>query len=414
MRARGEGTIVDDPTTGRFVVKVPIDRYLNGRTRYKTRLATTKTEAEAIRRKLLADRESGRLLAGRPDTLRSYAEWYFANEAPTRCRPTTIYKAAKILDLHVLPALGHRHLVDLKSSEITELLTRLRTSYSAATVNNIRANLSGVLSSAVRNERLALNPVARTPKARREPYEPTQVRPAYSREEAACLIEAAKGSNLDAFIHLLVFTGMRRGEVLGLKWEDIDFTHGSLFISRTLVEGSRRSPHGGGLCEPRFNEPKTSSSRRLVQLVPSVLDSLTRHRTLQEVERAHRAADWHENGLVFTGPDGGAVWASNYWAKYRRFLTNHGLRYVRIHDLRHSFAEISLDNGVPLECITDTLGHSSIQVTKDIYGRSVPSLTVRATTAMSELLDPGRPVSSDVVATRWRAAPARHLEGQDV
>jgi integrase len=393
MRSKGEGTIVFDEATQRFLVKVPIGRYSNGLTQYKTKRAKTKREADRLRIQLLTERENGRLVAGPKETVKAYTDWFYRNEAGNRMRETTMSQQYNLFLNYIFPSLGHRPIVDVHPREITEWMHRLRQTYSVSTVNGARAALSVVFSSAVRNERVTFNPVSRTQKLRRGPFERSQVQPPYTHQEAAELLDAVKESPLDLFVHLALFTGMRRGEILGLWWDDIDVDNGTLFISRTLKEGSRFIPGGTALTKPIYNEPKTLSSKRIVHIPPAVVNALHRHHLVQEVQRISMGEEWIERGLVFTSPCGTEVFPSNYSARFRKFLKDKGLRHIRIHDLRHTFATLALENGVQLAAITQTLGHSGIEITKNIYAKSVPALELEATSAIAKLLDPTAPLT---------------------
>ena len=388
MRSKGEGTITHDAKSKTFLVKVPIGRYPSGLTQYKTVRATTKTLAEKARVKMLTERENGRLVSGPKETLKSFADWYYANEAGNTMRETTMYQQYNLLKNYVFPFLGHRPMVDIHAREITEWMNKLKKDYATSTVNNARAALSGVFSSAVRNERVIVNVVSKTQKLKRDPMETTQVQPPYSAEEASHLLDVAKESNLDLFVHLGLFTGMRRGEMLGLWWSDIDLDNGTVFISRTLKEGTRFIPGGGGLTKPIYNEPKTASSKRLVHIPVAVINAIHRHQMAQHLQKVSLGEEWIERGLVFTSPCGTEVFPSNYSYRFRKFLNNNGMRHIRIHDLRHTFATLALENGVQLAAITQTLGHSGIEITKNIYAKSVPALEIEATTAIAKLLDP--------------------------
>ena len=391
MKAKGEGSVTYLPASGRWLVKVPIGRYRSGGTQYKSKYAKTVTDGNRIRIQLLSERQGGRLIAGPKETFKVYADWYYQNEAGNTMRETTIYQQYQLLNRYAFPTLGHRPIVDLTPREITNWMQQLRNSYSVSTVNNTRAAMSGVFSSAVRNEKIPHNTVAKTQKLKRGQFEKTQVRSPYDKAEALKLLEAAKESDLDAFIHLAVFTGMRRGEILGLKWSDIEFEQGTVYIERTLKEGTRFVPGGSGITQPVFNEPKTASSKRLVHLAPAALAALTRHQLIQGLQKSSLEGDWFENDLIFTGPCGTAVWPSNYWYKFRKFLDANDFRRIRIHDLRHTFAMLALESGVQLAAITQTLGHSGIEITKNIYAKQVPALEVEATTAIAKLLDPTGP-----------------------
>ena len=142
MRSKGEGTITHDAKSKTFLVKVPIGRYPSGLTQYKTVRATTKTLAEKARVKMLTERENGRLVSGPKETLKSFADWYYANEAGNTMRETTMYQQYNLLKNYVFPFLGHRPMVDIHAREITEWMNKLKKNYATSTVNNARAWIS--------------------------------------------------------------------------------------------------------------------------------------------------------------------------------------------------------------------------------------------------------------------------------
>jgi integrase len=213
------------------------------------------------------------------------------------------------------------------------------------------------------------------------------VRPPLTLEEANAYLSAFVDTPLDAFVHLCIYLGLRRGEALGLKWDDIDFDAETLKVRRTLKEGTRFLPDGSGLTRPVCDEPKTKSSRREVQLSRPCLVALRRQRSRQRELRLAAGSAWQDSGFVFTNRLGGAIYASNVNHMYGGVIRRSGLRYVRIHDLRHTVAALMLASEVPLEAVGQVLGHSSLSVTKDIYAPWVPALTNRATAILASALE---------------------------
>jgi integrase len=179
-------------------------------------------------------------------------------------------------------------------------------------------------------------------------------------------------------VHLSILTGMRRGEVLGLWWSDIDFDSRKLHVMRTLKEGTRVLPDGRGLTRPVYNDPKTKKSRREVHLEQPAIAALLRHRTRQREQRLGVGPAWEDRGVVFTNPLGGEVYVSNVYQKYVRWVRRNGLRRVRPHDLRHTYATLALGAGAELEKVSRALGHSSIAITMDLYASHVPGIAKEA------------------------------------
>jgi integrase len=181
---------------------------------------------------------------------------------------------------------------------------------------------------------------------------------------------------------------MRRGELLGLKWSDIDFDRQRVSIERTVHhesviqrDGSRRR---------KFVEaaPKTSSSRRFNQLTKPILEVLRLHSVRQGFERSEAGEHWTEGDFVFTSARGEPIDESNFYKRYMRFLRVNELRHVRFHDLRHSFATIAIeDDSGKVASVSRALGHSSIAITMDTYAKTA-RIATDATSRMSEIFFP--------------------------
>ena len=210
------------------------------------------------------------------------------------------------------------------------------------------------------------------PQVRREEMQPL------SPEQVKVLLEAAHGERLDALYVLAVTTGLRQGDLLGLKWEDIDLEARTLRVRRTLA-----TTKGG----PQLTAPKTRGSRRTVRLTQDAVNALRSHleRQLGEIDRA--GSLWRENGLVFASEAGDPL--------DRRYVTNHRFKpllkrarlpMVRFHDLRHTCATLLLGRNVNPKIVSEMLGHASIAITLDTYSHVLPNMQSEAAKAMEDAL----------------------------
>ncbi len=319
---------------GKWLVKIPVGKSDNGRTRYRTSTCITKSEANRKRMALMHLRESQMLVAGPRLSFRDYSREVLLNPND-RVSNRTRDGYFRSLEKHVFNVLGGKPLTEISSQELEDLFRRLRARYSASTVNNVRTALSKVFSTALRHDLVKFNPVTRTEKARRGEFDNSQVRPPLSVEEIQAILKAAQGTSFEAFFTLILGTGMRRGEVLGLKWSDIDFEIGTVSIERTIHRESIIQLDGSTCSAVVVRPPKTSQSRRVNQLPPPVLDALIRHQMEQEVARQMAGEDWENSNYVFTHDYGGPLDESNFYKRYLRFFKDNQLRRVRIHDLRH-------------------------------------------------------------------------------
>jgi integrase len=196
-------------------------------------------------------------------------------------------------------------------------------------------------------------------------------------EEVQKLLETCRGKRYEVGFVLLVETGMRLGELLGLRWEDVDLDGGQLSIYQTL------STLNGKIV---LDEPKTVSSRRPYELSPQAVKALKSHQARQGAERLAMGTWWTPSGLVLATDFGTPVDPSNFRRVFRRVTEEAGIDSCHPHELRHTAASLMLSRGVPLHVVSDVLGHSSITVTKDVYGHLVAGERRKATDAISEAL----------------------------
>lgn len=178
---------------------------------------------------------------------------------------------------------------------------------------------------------------------------------------------------------LALTTGMRKGELLGLRWRDVDLNGSSL-----RVQGSLQQVPGGSL---EIVEPKTAASRRQIMLTRTGVDALRRHRVGQAQERLQSGDTWHDHDMVFASTTGGPINPSNL--SYRSFaplLEKAGVPRVRFHDLRHTCATLLLGEGVHPKVVSEMLGHTDVAVTLDLYSHVTPTLQQQAADALDGLL----------------------------
>lgn len=194
---------------------------------------------------------------------------------------------------------------------------------------------------------------------------------------------------MNSFICLALCTGMRKGEMLGLQWGDIDLDAGTIYIQRTLcnttnisTDGSRRKS------ELVFNEPKTVDLKRFRQVQTDALVGLRIIKENQEFIKREKGSLWNPLGLVFCEPSGRPINSSMQLLRYKRFLKKHAIRYITIHDNRHTFAELLVGDEAQLQQVQQAHGHHDIQVTKNVYARDIPVLGQQATAHIARLLFP--------------------------
>lgn len=285
------------------------------------------------------------------------ASWIATTLAASDRKPSTKATYATLLRSQVLTDdIASKALADLRPSHVEALTVRMKAKgCSPSTIRQTYTILRAVLETAVRDELLASNPAAKI----KRPGVPRVEARYLTVAEVAVLLEAAKDSRYVPLMRLLVATGLRRGEALALRWQDVDLTNGVLRVRGTL------SRIGGQLV---IGEPKTERSRRDVPLSPATVAMLRALKVGQTAERLKAGSLWVDSGHVFTTEEGqprdprGALRAISTIAKAA------GLEKVGLHTLRHSAATAMLEAGVPLRTVSELLGHSSVAVTGDVYG----------------------------------------------
>ncbi len=259
----------------------------------------------------------------------------------------------------------------LRASDVEGLVVRLEAEGKGPAARRTAYTvLRRVLDAAVRDELLARNPAASVPRPRVDSA--AGASRFLDRDEVGALLAASRGGRLEPLVVLLAYTGLRIGEALALRWEDVDLDGGQVRVTGTLgrVDGAAtRTP------------PKSARSRRAVALPAPALTVLRSWRTRQAAERL-AATWWAEGEWVFTTPVGTVLDHSNAMKAYKRLAAAAGVPGATFHGLRHAAASVLLREGVPMRVVAEVLGHSSTRLTADVYSHVTAELTDRAAAAL--------------------------------
>jgi len=294
-------------------------------------------------------------------TFREYADkWLYGYIKGIR-RDSTFQRYEGILKKYVDPAFGNIPVDELKRGQIKEFIIALnKKGMSASSICLVRDVLSGVLSQALDDEIIQINPAVGVLKklnidrSKRITVEP------FNMQEMRLFLDTCKEFYPEYFtLFLTAFrTGLRLGEFLALEWGDIDWNSRYLWVRRSYKAG-------------KVGKTKTGNERR-VDLSNQLYDELLQLHTLRKAECAKDGIDDKVTGIVFTR-DGKYIEQNSIRRTFQRILSKAGLRMIRIHDIRHTFASLLLTNGESPVYVKEQMGHSSIQITVDIYGHLIPS-----------------------------------------
>jgi integrase len=277
--------------------------------------------------------------------------------------------------LHISPALGRIALKSLSAAHVQGFYRdRLDSGLSPTTVQKIHAVLHKALDQAASWSLVPRNPTESVKAPRPAPEE---IRP-LNREQAKALLETARRERFEALYVLAVTTGLRQGELLGLKWEDVDLENSLIRVRRTLIR------HRGRLL---LGEPKTKRSRRTVRLTEAAVQALKEH-LARQIEQMERLGDLYEDqGLIFATQRGTLVNPTNLRKRsFAPLLEKAGLLPIRFHDLRHTCATLLLSRNVNPKIVSEMLGHATIAITLDTYSHVLPTMQDSATRALEDAL----------------------------
>jgi integrase len=337
---------------------------LNGRRRQVRKGGfATKDEAVKALAELVTDVSHGTVANPGRLTVAAYLTSWLAAKEAAGTRATTMLSYRSHVDRFLKPALGYLLLRDLRGVHIEAMLRQVVTGNAdrrrvvgPTSQRRIVATLSSALASAKRQRLVTFNAASdvQLPRAATGKVQP------WSPEQLGRFLDEVSTDRLGAVFEVLASTGMRRGEVLGMRWDDLDLERGRIVVRQQLVSV------GGHL---RFGPPKTASGdARIVDLDSRTIGVLLAVRLSQDAERTSWGAAYNDHGLVFAREDGSPLDPGQLTKRFGQLAKEAGLPPARLHDLRHASASLMIQAGVPLALVSKRLGHSSISITSDVYG----------------------------------------------
>jgi len=340
--------------------------------------AKTKQEVQAWIHRTLDEIGNGLNLEATKTTLATFMKEWLVSIEPA-LRYNTIQQYEQVTHQYILPVLGEYHVRDIKPEHIQRLYNNLvDKGYGLRTVQIVHSVIHRAFVHGVRLGLLSRNPDDAT-----TPPKPSTNEMRFLDEnqiQQFMIVAKAQNDRFFTLYYLAISTGMRQGELLGLKWADLDWEKGELTVCRQLTKKK-----GGGF---EKTSPKTKAGIRQISLGSNALDILREHRKAQQLERQAAGVHWQDQGLVFTSSIGTPIDRSNMRLFFKALLKDAGLPDIRFHDLRHTAASLMLNNGIPLMIVSRRLGHAQPSITLDVYGHLIPGKQQEAACLMDDLLTP--------------------------
>lgn len=361
-----------DGSPGRWHAVTDLPPGPDGKRRQKTRTFDTKREAQAWLAKTKEDIRNNELPDDKITVAAYLTQWLEGKQA---LRPSTRVEYARHINNIFIPELGRLKLADLRPRHIEEVLTRLqkasearRSPLSAKTLRRILATLHSALSMAVTRGLLRRNPASTVelPKAERYRHK------VWTKDQADRFLKATEDDTLGVLFRLLLLTGVRRGEAIGLQWGDLDVTERLLRIQRalTLVQG-----------ELLVGPPKSEAGTRTVYLDTTTTDKLHRLQRRALLQHPWGCGVDLEDTFIFTTTRG-PLHPAYVSRRFTTLCKRAGVPVIRLHDLRGTSASLGLAAGEPLLQVSRRLGHSSIAITADVYSQVLPESAKEAASTL--------------------------------
>lgn len=377
----GESIFTDDarpelrcPKCGEVLDAPAMRRHRVWRSGFKNRTTANKALAQ-----MLHDLDEGKSVELSDETVRQFGETWLRGLETSDLRPGTVEMYRHSLTAHVLPALGSAKLRDVTPARVVSWIDSLK----AASIGTRTIEIAGITAGKLFREALDRELILRNPcdngavrKAR--PHAKAAEPTVWTAEETRTFLDSQRDDRLFPLWRLAIATGMRRGELAGLRWSDVSLDEGSLRVAHALVVVNFKVIE---------SEPKTAKSRRVIALDPATVAALRQHKARQAEEKMAHRDIWTETGLVFTDERGQALHPQRITKSFERLAKAAGLPVLHLHGLRHGHATRGLENGVSLKVMSERLGHSSIRVTGDVYSHVSSALDHEAAAGIAAAID---------------------------
>lgn len=359
-------------STYSIVVDVGLDE--NGKRKQKWISGfKTKKEAEAALAELINEVESGTFIMSNNVKVDKFLKYWLDNYAKPNLSPTTVYGYEIIIEKHLTPFFKDIELQKLRPIDLQQYFINKKDELSGKTLLQHYRVLHKALNFAFKNKLIKDNPIEYVDPPKPNKYHAKVL----SLEEIKRLLECLKGSDLEVIINVALALGLRRGELLGLKWSDINFDEETVTIRNNLVRAGS---------ELIIKTPKSDSSNRTLKISKNIIDMLKKHKVKQNEIKLQLGENYKNNDLVFCNKDGSMINPSTFSHIFSDFLKKNNLPQIRLHDLRHTNATLMLKSNISPKVAGNRLGHSTVTITLDLYSHVLTDMDKEAAQKIDNII----------------------------
>lgn len=371
-RAHGEGTIFQLPN-GKWQADVSLGYKPDGKRSRKSLYGRTQKE---VRQKLDAIKQQvaqGTFSTAKLTVAEYLEQWL--KEKSRQVKPRTIELYSHCVNAHIIPRVGRKQLAKLTPLNVQTMVGSIADEVGVSSANKSRTLLYSAMRQASRWQLVIHNPVEAVDTLKEKKREMLL----WTSQEAVRFLETAQTHRMYALFYLAMTTGLRRGELLGLMWDDLRGNMLNVQRSLTLVNG-----------KPVVTTPKTYKATRWVALSPDVLDVLEAHRSHQQAEQLFLGDAWEKSNLIFTSEVGTPFNPHNVARLRKQLFRKAGVPHVRLHDLRHLHASLAIKDGMDPKMLADRLGHAKASFTMDVYTHLFDEQRANSAVSITAYLQAGK------------------------
>jgi integrase len=370
-REKGDGSIYQRASDQKWVAYAKIEE---GKKKYV--YGNTKAEASKKLKVLQRSIEDKTLILAKTETVEAYLR-YWLEVHSAKVKETTVISCKARIE-SCISHIGHIKLQKLTGEHLQKMYAALREQQKQATIHMLHSILKVAFKDAIRWKRIARNPCDDVD----APTIQHEERPFLNTDQCKMLLKAAQDTDIECFLCMALTTGMRRGEMLGLRWSDIDMEQKFLSVQRTASYFKSAS---AGKYMVTETSPKTKASKRSIRLTDFLISALKRHKKRQLEMRLLIGQEWINKDLVFCNHMGEHFSVKTIAFRYKKLLQENNLPQLHLHDLRHSAATLLASMGISAKVIQEILGHSSIVITQNLYGHVIEGMQEEAMGKMDDL-----------------------------